>query len=157
VSAAITTLHDAQLAFKGRTGTRAARDEAATVLMQLLNQLRVYVQSLVSATPAQASNIAQDAAMLLRRNPSHHKSDLAVKAVAPGSVKIVAKALKSARANEFQYSTDGGKTWIGAPVSTQAHATLTGLQSGLTVMYRHRPITKVGPGPWSQTVTAVVT
>ena len=90
VSAAITTLESAQSAFKGKTGSRVARDNAWTVLLQLMQQLR-------------------------------------------------------------------GKTWIGVPPSTQAHTTLTGLQSATTVSYRHRPITKAGAGVWSQTVTAVVT
>jgi hypothetical protein len=157
VSAAIATLVSTQTAFKAHLSTRAPRDEARTNLMQLMQQLRVYVQSLVSANPAQASTIAQDAAMGLRKAPTHHKSDLSVKAVASGSVKVVAKALKGAKANDFQYSTDGGKTWIAVPTSTQAHTTITGLVPGTTVIYRHRPITKAGPGDWSQTVAAVVT
>jgi hypothetical protein len=157
VSAAIATLQNAQTAFKAHLGTRGARDDAATALKQLMQQLRGYVEIVASANPAQASTIAQDAAMALKKSPTRHKSDLAVKGVASGSVKVVAKALKGAKANEFQYSTDGGKTWIGAPVSTQAHATITGLQPGTTVSYRHRPITKAGPGDWSQTVTGIVT
>jgi hypothetical protein len=157
VSAASATLANAQAAYKAHTGTRAARDDARTVLMQLMQQLRGYVQSVASANPAQASTIAQDAAMRLRKSTTHQKSDLAVKGVASGSVKVVAKALKGAKANDFEYSTDGGKTWIAVPTGTRASATITGLQPGMTATYRHRPITKAGPGDWSQTVTAVVT
>jgi hypothetical protein len=157
VNAAISTLTGAQSAFKAHTGTRGARDDAWKGLVALMQQLRGYVQSVVSANPAQASVIAQDAAMTLRKTPKHHKSDLSVKAIASGSVKVVAKALKGAKANDFAYSTDGGKTWIGVPTSTRAHTTITGLQPGLAVMYRHRPITKAGPSDWSQPVTAVVT
>jgi hypothetical protein len=157
VSAAIATLQNTQTAFKAHLGTRGARDDAAKALMQLMQQLRGYVQNVASANPAQASTIAQDAAMALRKTPTHHKSDLSVKAVASGSVKVVAKALKGAKANDFQYSTDGGKTWIAVPTSTRASTTITGLVPGTTVTYRHRPITKTGPGDWSQTVTAVVT
>ena len=156
VSAASTVLASAQTAYKAHTGSRAAREDARIVLLQLMQQLRVYVQGIVSANPAQASTIAQDAAMTLRRFPAHHKSDLSVKAVASGSVKIVAKALKGVRANEFSYSTDGGKSWIAVP-TTQAHTTITGLVPGTTVTYRHRPITKTGPADWSQTVSAIVT
>ncbi len=157
VSAASIALASAQSAYKAQLGTRAARDDAWRALVTLMQQLREYVQTVVSANPAQASTIAQDAAMALRKTPTHHKSDLAVKAVASGSVKVVAKALKGAKANDFEYSTDGGKTWIAVPTSTKASATITGLQSGLAVTYRHRSITKAGPGDWSQPVTAVVT
>ena len=157
VSAAITTLVNAQAAFKAHTGTRAARDDAWKSLVTLMQQLRGYVQVLASANPAQASTIAQDAAMKLRKTATHHKSDLSVKGIASGSVNVVAKASKGAKAHDFAYSTDGGKTWIGVPTSTRAHATITGLQPGLTVTYRHRPITKTGPGDWSQPVSAIVT
>jgi len=157
VSAGSTALANAQAAFKAHTGTRAARDDARTTLTQLMQQLRNYVQSVASANLAQASTIADDAAMRLRKTPTHHKSDLSVKAVASGSVKVVAKALKGAAANDFEYSTDGSKTWIAVPTSTKASTTITGLVPGTTVTYRHRPITKTGPGDWSQPVTAVVT
>ena len=157
VSAAITALSNAEAAFKGKTGTKAARDDAWKALIELMQQLASYVQATARANPAQAATIAQDAAMRLRKTPTHHKSDLAVSSVGSGAVKVVAKALKGARANEFQYSTDGGKTWIACPTALQAHATITGLQPGTTVMYRHRPVTKTGPGDWSQTVTAMVT
>jgi hypothetical protein len=157
VSAASTALANAQAAFKAHTGTRAARDDARTALIQLMQQLRGYVQGVASVNLTQASTIAQDAAMRLRKTASHQKSDLSVKAVASGSVKVVAKALKGAKANDFEYSTDGSKTWIAVPTSTQASTTITGLVPGTTVTYRHRPITKTGPGDWSQPVTAVVT
>jgi hypothetical protein len=155
VSAASTTLAEAQAAFKSGTGSRAARDDARMALMQLMLQLRVYVQSIVSAHPAQATAIAQAAAMRIRRPATHHKSDLAVQAIASGSVKIVAKALKGARAYEFAYSPDGGKTWLSV-LTTKASAFVTGLVPGTTVTYRHRAITKTGAGDWSQPVTAVV-
>ena len=157
VSTAIATLTSAQNAFKAKTGTKGARDDAWKSVIQLMQQLRAYVQTVASANPAQASQVADDAAMRLRKTPTHHKSDLSVKHVASGSVLVVAKASKGAKAHEFQYSTDGGKTFVAAPPTTQAHTTITGLQPGATVTYRHRPITKTGAGDWSQTVTAVVT
>ena len=58
VSAAITTLGSAQTAFKSHAGTKGARDDAWTNLIQLMQQLRAYVQTVASATPAQASHIA---------------------------------------------------------------------------------------------------
>jgi hypothetical protein len=157
VSTGATALANAQSAYKAHLGTRAARDDAWRALVTLMQQLREYVQGVASANPAQAENIAQDAAMTLRKSTPRQKSDLAVKPVASGSVKVVAKALKGARANDFEYSTDGGKTWVAVPTSTRASTTITGLVPGTTVTYRHRPITKTGPGDWSQSVTAVVT
>jgi hypothetical protein len=157
VSAAVAALADAQTAFKGKMGSRAARDDAWTALLALMQQVQGYVQATARANPAQAAAIAEEAAMRLRKTTKPQKSDLAVKAVASGSVKVVAKATKGARANEFQYSTDGGKTWNVVPTSTRASTTIAGLTPGVAVTYRHRPVTKAGPGDWSQPVTAVVT
>jgi hypothetical protein len=157
VSAAIADLTSKEAAFKAHTGTRADRDDAKTTLVGLMQQLRDYVQVIASANPAQAATIAADAGMHLAKTGAHTKSDLAVKPKVSGTVQVVAKAIKGARAHEWQYSVDGGKTWIDVPATTAATCTITGLTPGVTVSYRHRPITKTGLGDWSQAVTAVVT
>lgn len=157
VVALIAGLTTAETAYKAHAGTRADRDSARTALLAALKQLHTYVQQLASASPAQADVIAQDAAMTLRKVGAHSKSDLAVKQTVTGSVHVIAKADKTARSNDWQYSVDGGKTWIDWPSSTKASTTITGLQPGLMVSYRHRPLTKLGPGNWSQPVSALVT
>ena len=43
---------------------------------------------------------------------------------------------------EWEYSTDGGKTWVTTPVTLQAKTTILGLTAGTTVQFRHRPVTK---------------
>jgi hypothetical protein len=49
--------------------------------------------------------------------------------------------------HDWQYSSDGGKTWISAPSSLQAKTTLSGLTPLTTVMVRQ---------DWDQPVSAVV-
>ncbi len=83
------------------------------------------------------------------------KSDLVTKQLVSGSVKV-AKATQGGRSYEWQYSTDGGKTWLSAPSTTQANATIHGLQSGVVTSFRQRAITKVGPTEWSQPIAALV-
>ncbi len=138
-------------------GTRADRDNAMRALVALVQQLHAYVQALATANPTQAEVIAQDAAMALRKTAVRQKSDLAVKQTVSTVVHVIAKAVKGSRAHEWQYSTDGGKTWIDVPSTTKASTTITGLQPGTTVSYRQRAITKAGPGDWSQAIAAVVT
>ena len=44
----------------------------------------------------------------------------------------------------WQYSIDGGKTWIDVPGTAQAKTTIAGWSRGTTVLFRYRTITKGG-------------
>jgi hypothetical protein len=71
-------------------------------------------------------------------------------------VHVIAKATKGAKAHDWQFSTDGGKTWIDASPTTKSSTVITGLTPGALVHYRQRVITKTGPGNWCQAVAAIV-
>ncbi len=157
VTSLISGLTTAETAFKSHTGTRADRDNAKAALIAAMLQLHTYVQGLVIANPSQAEVIAQDAAMTLRKPGAHTKSPLAVKQTVSTVVHVIAKATKGGRTNDWQYSVDGGKTWIDVPSTTKASTTITGLTPGVMVQYRQRAITKAGPGDWSQAISAIVT
>ena len=92
--------------------------------------------------------------MTLKKMPAVSKPPLAVKltTVLQGTVHLVAKATKST-ANLWQYSADGGKTWIDLPQTTKAVTTLASLTPGVSVTVRQRALTKTGMGDWSQPVT----
>ena len=150
----------AQTAVQTRAkGTPAARDAKLVVVRSDLKQVRTYVQGLVDADPPNAANIAQAAGLALRRSYTVHKSELVAKpnATTSGSVDLVARLGGVKASHEWQYSTDGGKTWTSVQTTLQAKTTVTGLQPGSTVVFRHRPITKTGPGLFSQPVTMIVT
>jgi hypothetical protein len=85
------------------------------------------------------------------------KPSLATKQTLSGAVHVVAKATKGAKADNWQYSTDGGKTWLSAPTSTKSTTLITRLTPGGTLTVRHQAVTKAGPLDWSQPVTAIVT
>jgi hypothetical protein len=157
VTTHIGDLTAADTAFKNHTGVRVARDSALKLVVEDLKQLHAYVQQLANASPAQAETIAVAAAMRLRKSANRHKSDLGVKLLSSGSVHVIAKRLKGARAHLWQFSTDGGKTWLDTLPTTRADTQIHGLVPGNQVQFRHRPIMKSGVGDWSQTVTAIVT
>lgn len=96
--------------------------------------------------------------MCLRKPVSYNKPDLAAKSSGiSGTVKVVAKAIAGARTYDWAYSTDGGRTWTSAPLTTRASTRIPNLTVGATVMFRHRAITKAGVQDWGQPVSAVVT
>jgi hypothetical protein len=157
VVAHVAALSSAESATKTRAaGTKQARDAARKLVIEDANQLHGYVQQLANASPEQAGAIAAAAAMTLRKTGAHPKSDLSVKQGVSGTVHIVAKSVKGARSHEWQYSVDGGKSWVSALPTTQPRTTLSGFQPGTLVSVRHRTIVKGGPGDWTPTVTLAV-
>ena len=155
----ITTLITKEAACKTRVvGAVEARDSAQHVVTTDLNNERAYVEVLVNADPDNASEIAAKAGMALGAPTSQSKPDLAVKpGRVPGTVHVVAKAIKGAKTTQWQYSTDGGKTWIDLPSTTQSKTTVQNLTPGTSVMFRRRAVTKTGLGDWGQDVTHLVT
>jgi len=155
----IGTLTTTQATAKTRVaGAVAARDAAAKVLKVDLNNERAYVESLVNANPANAAEIVAAAGMSLHKPPTRSKPPLAIQAGATsGTVKLVAKATQGAAANDWQVSTDGGKTWVDLPSTTKATTTVANLTPGTTVQFRQRVLTKDGVSDWSVPVPHIVT
>jgi len=56
----------------------------------------------------------------------------------------------------WQYSTDGGKTWVDASETLQAKTTVTGLSAGTTIQFRYRSVLKGGASDWSAPLSMVV-
>ena len=138
-------------------GAVTDRDAALKVVTVDLNNERAYVEQLCNADPANAAQLAQDAGMTLRQNGARNKPPLSVKpGTVSGEVLAVAKAAKGAGANEWQYSTDGGKTWIAVPSTTRASTTISNLSPGTSLLVRQRALTKAGLGDWTDPVAHIV-
>jgi len=156
----IDALDSAETAAQTRAkGTAAARDAKVVVVHSDLMKVCAYVQDVVDAgDPATAANTAQAAGFGLRKSKTASKSELSAKPnkTTSGSVDLVAKVGGVKSSHEWQYSTDGGKTWSSAQTTLQAKTTVPGLQPGNTVVFRHRAITKSGPAAWSQPVSLIV-
>jgi hypothetical protein len=155
----ITTLVTREAAAQARTaGTVTDRNTAWKVVRVDLASERAYVETLVNADPENASTIAQDAGMALRKVGTRNKPLLAAKpGPTSGAVHVVAKATAGAVANEWQYSVDGGKTYVDLPTTSGAATLVQNLTPGVTVLFRQRPVTRKGVGDWSVPVPLVVT
>ena len=104
-----------------------------------------------------AELIIESAGMAVRKAPTRRARAFEAKAGAvSGSAKLVATSASRRASYEWQYSTDGGKTWIPAPVTLKAKTTIGGLVPGATVLFKYRPVTKAGEGDWSQAVSLVI-
>jgi hypothetical protein len=158
VSTAITALQSAEAAAVARTkGAASMRDDKRTALVALIEQLRAYVQSIADATPENGATIIESAGLLVRKPANHGPRTFEVKAgTVSGSAKLYAESVGPRSAYLWQYSVDGGKTWVSWPATVQAKTTITGLTPGVTAQFRYQPVSKTGEGDWSQIVTMLI-
>jgi hypothetical protein len=158
VSAALTDLEAANAAAQARTrGAAANRRAKQAALATLLEELKVYVQKIADATPANSAAIIASAGMGTRKIPAIHKRVFsATPGTVSGTMKLVTDAAAPRASYEWQSSIDGGKTWVALPTTLQAKTTVLGLTPGATVTFRYRAVTKTGEGDWAQPISAIV-
>jgi hypothetical protein len=158
VTAAINELQTAETAALSRIkGAVVARNEKRTALIAALQHLRAYVQAVADAETTNAASIIESAGVAVRKTPTRRARAFAAK---PGPVSGVAKVVAEQAARRasynWQYSTDGGKTWITAPSTLQAKTTIGGLVPGATVQFKYKAVTRAGEGDWSQPVSLMI-
>ena len=158
VAAAIGALHDAETATLARTkGAAQARNDKRAALVTLLRQLLGYVQTVADADVETADTVIRSAGIAVKKTGTRKpRVFVAEPGAISGSAKLIAASAGPRASYEWQYSTDGGKTWVIAPVTLQAKTTILGLTPGATIQFRYRPVTKTGEGDWSQSVSLLV-
>jgi hypothetical protein len=94
--------------------------------------------------------------MTVRKTPVHKARVFTVQpgAVA-GTVRAQVPSAGRRAAYDWQYTTDGGKTWLALPTTMQSRTSLSGLQPG-TYAVRFRVVTKTGAGNWSAPVAIIL-
>ena len=141
---------------KGK-GTATARDLDLKQVLDDLNGLKAVVQDAANQSAAQAAAIIESAGMSTKKRGRFLKPELSARmAAVPGEVKVRAKAAKRGAAYEWQYSTDGGSTWISMGITTVANTTLAGVTMGKIYAFRFRTTRNAATGDWSQIVSLFV-
>ena len=158
LTVAIDDLQVAEAAALARTkGAVATRNDKRTALVLLLRQLRGHVQTVADASAENGAAVIASAGLAVRKTPAHRAHVFAAKPGAvSGSAKLVATTAARRASYEWQYSTDGGKTWVIAPATLQAKTTIAGFVPGSTVLFKSRPVTRTGEGDWSQPISLVI-
>jgi hypothetical protein len=158
ISAAVSNLQAAETVALTRVkGAAAARDDQRAVLVSLLRQLRGGVQAAADATPENGATIIQSAGMGVRKPIVRATRVFEVKAGPLTGTATATTTVAARRASyEWQYSLDGSKTWVSAPVTLKSKTTILGLPAGTVVQFRSRAVTTTGEGDWSQVVALLV-
>jgi hypothetical protein len=158
ITTAVGDLQVAEAAVLTRVkGSVAVRNQKRAELVALLQQLGGYVQKVADADPANAAAIIESAGFAVRKTATRKPRTFAAKAGPVSGTAALTALFAGARSSyEWQYSIDGGKTWIVAPVTIQSKTTIAGLLPGATVQFKYRPVTRTGEGNWSEPVSLIV-
>jgi hypothetical protein len=158
ITAAINDLQSAEATTLNRTkGAVVTRNEKRTALVSLLQQLKGYIQTTADANLENGASIITSAGVDVRKTVVRSPRVFAAKpGDVTGTAKLIAASAGHRASYEWEYSLDGGKTWVTAPVTLQAKTTVSGLTAGTTVQFRYRPVTKTGEGNWTQPVSLLV-
>ena len=126
-------------------------------LVALLQELKAYIQKTADADVDNGSAIIQSAGVSVKKTPVRKpRVFAAVQGAVSGMAKLVTASAGHRSSYEWEYSIDGGKTWVAVPATLQAKTSVTGLTSGTTVQFRYLAVTKTGQGDWSAPVSLLV-
>ena len=164
----ITNVTTAQIAVATRViGAAATRDVQLGLMIVGMESERLYVQGLADATPSRAVQIITNAGLVVASSSGFTKLLLMLRNGAQSGsvvcdanvgmlVGVGAKHPYAARFFGWQYTADGGKTFVTAPSTANGNTLLTGL-TPLTVLGVRVNITILGvTGAWSDVATITV-
>ena len=164
----IQSLGTAHQAVKTRViGAREKRDVQRGLLLTGMEVERTFVQSLADANASNAAALITNAGLVVASIPVFNKAMLTLRnAKQSGSVACDANVglLLGAgtshpaqrRYFNWQYTLDGGKSFVPMLPTTRGKSLLQGLTPLTTVGVRVSMTNAEGPGEWSQVVTILV-
>ncbi len=153
--AALQAAHGAVLARE--LGAVALRNEKRRALVVLLDRLGGYIQGVADGDVSTAASVIESAGVGVRTVRYRQKQVFAVKhGPVSGSVTLTTRAVARRASYLWQYSLDGGKTWVDMPATLPSKTTLFGLTPATKATFRSRAVTKAGEGDWGQEVSIVV-
>lgn len=145
-------------------GPATDRDAARDAAYGSAEKLRAYVEGLCNESPEQASQIAQAAGMQIQVAGPRNKPILGVAQLPGGLVELSANAgvldpgRRGSRFFNWQYSLDGGKSWVGVPSTNKAKATIAGLPALTLIRFRVSVTnSRTGTTDWSNEVPFALT
>jgi hypothetical protein len=144
-----------QLTLKGPKGSAADRNTKLRVVRSDARLLKEYVQSIADANVASSQAIIEGSGYGVAKKPVRSKGQLTAKnGTVPGTVVLLAKALKKRVSYLWQMSTDS-KTWTDLPATVKATTVVTGLTPATVYYFRFRTLTVTGLSDWSVTVSII--
>jgi hypothetical protein len=158
ITNAATALATAQTAVNARAhGAVASRNEKRQALRTLLEQTKAHIQKVADGNADTAEAVIKSSGLAVRKAVIRQKQVFAVtEGPVSGSVKLETATVGSRASYEWQYSLDGGKTWLVLRSTLQAKTSMQGLTPLTSVSFRSRAVTKAGEGDWTQPLSITI-
>jgi hypothetical protein len=139
-------------------GAAKIRDDKKQIVLNDLHLLMAYVQTIIDANPKNAETIAISSGFDVKHIASRSKEAISVKPKKgeSGTMVVTVKKIAGTLANLWEYSTDGGKTWLEMDATGKGKIEITGLIPGSSLIVRNRPILRKGKGTWLQSASVIV-
>ena len=144
-------------------GVGGAKMAAKTLLYGTLVNALGYINDLARLDQTNAVEIIEGAQMVVIGGKSHKKQDFAVKqgsATGEAALRCLAVMIdgRYQKATYYwQYSLDGGATWIDVPQTSHANTVIKGMTAGVPAKFRKQTFsTKTGLSKWCTAIDFTV-
>lgn len=156
MTACITNLHNAILATgSGSAGSISNMHEKERIVTSIFNVVRAYVEMVANNTTDPQTVIEAAGMFAVKANGGSSVSELTITALGNGVLQVSVPRNTGESSFIYQYSTDGGTTWLEFECSKLATVQLTNQTPASTLFFRYAAIGKT-KGGFSQTKSAIV-
>ncbi len=139
-------------------GAVQARAVDYKTVLDYLHQLMAYTQTVSDSNPVNSEAIIISSGFDVKHLGVAGKDAITVKPKKGESGTMIAKVKKIAGtvANLWEYSLDGGKTWVDMDATSKGTIEITGLKPGSSIIVNNRPVLRKSKGTWLQSTPAIV-
>ena len=153
----ITNLHNASVvASNGTTADTVYMHEQERVLLSAFNFLKAHIELVANNTTTPNAIITAAGLQVAVNGGNNGVTDLTLNAIGNGKLQVTVPRQASEKAFVYEYSTDGGNTWLELISSSLSKVTLSNQTPGSNISVRYYSISKTGKGAYSQTKSAII-
>jgi hypothetical protein len=153
----ITNLHNATVAASnGTTADTVFMHEQERILVSAFNFLKAHVEMVANNTTNPATIITSAGMQVAINGGNNAVSELTLNATGNGKLQVSVPRQTGEKAFVYEYSVDGGITWLELISSSLTKVTLSNQTPGSSISVRYYAISKTGKSAYSQIKSAIV-
>ena len=153
----ITNSHNANIAASnGTTTDTSIMHEQERILVSAFNFIKAHVEFVANAAVDPATVIISAGMQVATVGGANGVSVLTLDAMGAGKLQVRVPRQTDEKAFLYEYSTDGGTTWLELAYSSLGKVALANQTPGATIFVRYLAISKTGKGAYSQAKSAII-
>ncbi len=153
----ITNLHNASVvASNGNTADTVYMHEQERVLLSAFIFLKAHIELTANNTTTPNAIITAAGLQIAVNGGNNGVTELTLNAIGNGKLQVSVPRQANEKAFVYEYSTDGGTTWLELISSSLSKVTLTNQTPGSNISVRYYSISKTGKSAYSQVKTAII-